>query len=129
MQRRLSIFLVLLFALGPLTATLQAGDDLRLPPCCRRNGAHHCAMADEMMARMAHAAPDPSPAFTAPSHCPFYPGSANALVSSIHALTPSATRMPDLLTQAHSPASSRAAARMSQLLTIAGRSPPSPFSC
>ena len=52
MRRALSILLVLFFGLGPLTATLQGSDDSRLPACCRRNGAHHCVMAEEALARI-----------------------------------------------------------------------------
>jgi hypothetical protein len=129
MRRGLSILLVLFFWLGPLTATLQAGDDMRLPPCCRRHGAHHCAMSDAMMARMGQAASGSTPVVSAPSHCPLYPGAANAVVSPIHALAPSAAGMPALLAQAHTPAASRAAARMGQIRTRAGRSPPRPDFC
>ncbi|MGB7548225.1 MAG: hypothetical protein WBM14_10785, partial [Terracidiphilus sp.] len=85
MRRVLSIFLVLLFGLGPLSATLEASDDARLPPCCRRHGAHHCAMAEAMIARMAQAASG-TPAFTAPSHCPFYPTNASAILAPVYAL-------------------------------------------
>ncbi|MDE3187959.1 MAG: hypothetical protein KGM96_10620 [Acidobacteriota bacterium] len=106
-------------------ATLQGDDDMRLPPCCRRHGAHHCAMSDAMMARMAQAEPGSAPAFTAPSHCPLYPGSLKAAVTPVHALAPPTADMPFLLAQAHSPAASRAAARMSQIRTRAGRGPPS----
>lgn len=129
MRRGLSILLVLLFGLGPLAATLQADDDMCLPPCCRRHGTHHCAMSDAMMARMAQTRPDSAPAFTAPSHCPMYPGNMHAAVTPAHALAPSAADMPFLLAQAHSPAASLAAARMSQLRTRAGRGPPPMHFC
>jgi len=45
MRRTLSIFLVLFFGLGPVAAALHAEEDAGLPACCRRHGAHHCAMA------------------------------------------------------------------------------------
>src|ERR1035438_8325373 len=53
MRRCVSIFLVLCFGLGPLTGMLEASDESRLPACCRRHGAHHCAMAMQMAAMVA----------------------------------------------------------------------------
>src|SRR3954454_15626122 len=44
MRRALSILLVLLFGAGPLTFAFSLSDDILLPACCRRHGAHHCAM-------------------------------------------------------------------------------------
>jgi len=120
MRRGLSIFLVLFFGLGPLSAAFQASDDSRLPPCCRRHGAHHCVMS---YARMAQAASG-KPILTAPSHCPQYPSGSCVAVSPIHALAPSAESSPVLLAQDHSPVAALAAARMSQLRTHADRGPP-----
>jgi hypothetical protein len=73
MRRVLSILLMACFALGPLTAALQADDDSRLPACCRRHGAHHCVMsaADTGAAMGAKA----DPALSAPLQCPYYPRS------------------------------------------------------
>lgn len=84
MRRLLSILLVIFFGFGPLTATLHGGDDPGLPACCRRNGAHHCAMADEALARIAHESG--APAFSAPSHCPLYPHAPAVTVAPVHAL-------------------------------------------
>jgi hypothetical protein len=123
MRRDLSIFLVLLFGLGPLTATLTADDDSRLPPCCRRHGAHHCAMSDAMMARMVQAASG-KPIVTAPAHCPFYPTNSNATVASIHALTPSAASQPSALEQSHPRPAYCKSVCMALIRTHAGRGPP-----
>lgn len=123
MRRGLSIFLVLFFGLGPLSAVSQSSDESRLPPCCRRHGAHHCAMSDAMMARMVQAASG-TPAFSAPAHCPFYPGAAAAAISKARALVAPATALPVLLAQFHTPAAGPAAARTGQFRTQAGRSPP-----
>jgi hypothetical protein len=123
MRRSLSIFLVLIFALGPLSTALEASDDARLPPCCRRHGAHHCAMSDAMIARMIETE-STTPAFTAPSHCPYYPANLSAIMAPMHALAPSPASLPVLLAQAHSPSAARAAARVSPVRTHAGRSPP-----
>lgn len=78
MRRALAALLILFFGLGPLTATLQADDESRLPACCRRHGAHHCSMADAMRAQLVALATSKTPALTAPSHCPLYPHSNSA---------------------------------------------------
>lgn len=85
MRRALAIFLALAFGLGPSLVSLQADDDARLPFCCRRHGAHHCAMAGDTSASGAQGT---APAFEAPAHCPAYPGSLPA-TTSVHALAPS----------------------------------------
>lgn len=123
MQRALSICLILFFGFGPLSAALQGDDDSRLPACCRRHGAHHCAMSDAMMARMAEAASGNS-ILAAPSHCPLCPNGGFVPNAPIHALTPSTNGLPELLAESHSPAAARAAARMSQLRARADRGPP-----
>lgn len=122
-QRTLGVFLISLFCLGPLAAMLPADNDSRLPACCRRHGAHHCAMADSGMAQRNQPASGP-PIFTAPSHCPLYPTAGFATIGPIQALTSSAQGRTILLAQSHSPAATRAAARMSQLRTRADRGPP-----
>ena len=124
MRRGTSIFLALFFGLWPLTGTLQASDDSRLPPCCRRHGAHHCAMAKQMAAMMAQAEPGSTPMLTAPMTCPLFPGFAGGTSALSHALAASAASLPFLLTQAHSPALGHAAARMRPIRTRAARGPP-----
>ena len=123
MRRSLSIFLILFFWLGPLAALLPASDDSILPPCCRRHGAHHCAMAMRFAAMMAKAASG-KPILAAPLTCPMCPGYTTATISTISALAASPVNLPVLLAQPHSPAVGRAAARMSQIRSRAGRGPP-----
>lgn len=98
MRRALSILLVIFFGLGPLTATLQGADDSSLPACCRRNGAHHCAMADAASARVVVASSSGRPILSTPTHCPLYPHGAPAAVPPVHALailrTPSVVLCP-----------------------------------
>ena len=65
MRRFISIAMVLLFWLGPLSALAPGSDDSQLPACCRRHGAHHCAMSTDVGSVAAHV-------FTAPAHCPQY---------------------------------------------------------
>ncbi len=123
MRRAFSIFLILFFGLGPLTATLDASGDARLPACCRRNGAHQCAMSDALMARMVQAASGQS-FFTAPSHCPFYPCGDSANVASMHALASAATSLPGATEESNTLSAYRAATSANQIRTHAGRGPP-----
>jgi hypothetical protein len=74
MRRGLSIFLILTFALAPLSALADGSEDANLPLCCRRHGAHHCSMNVAAMRAMMRQ--DGSPAFTAPITCPYYPPAA-----------------------------------------------------
>jgi hypothetical protein len=121
MRRAFSIVLVLFFGLLPLAATLSASDDSRLPPCCRRNGAHHCAMSGRMAAIAA--ASSNQPTLIAPATCPYFPGYAVAPSSTVLALaTP--IQFPALLEQAHKLAAIDAAAPLTQIRTRAGRGPP-----
>jgi len=126
MRRGLSILLILVFGLGPLSATLQASDDAYLPACCRRNGAHHCAMAVAMARMMAHLPPDPHPAFTVPLTCPYYPGARPLLITAIHALAATAARLPGQRVRVLASAAGQTLALSSPSRNYAGRGPPAP---
>jgi hypothetical protein len=66
-RRLLSIALLLLFSLpliSPLLALTSNGDTI-LPACCRRNGAHHCAMKLPPAAGINLS--------SIPQHCPAFP--------------------------------------------------------
>ncbi len=86
MRRGFAIFLILFFALGPLSALAKGSDDAWLPPCCRRHGAHHCAMYAELMAMRARFGPDPTTRFEAPPTCPLFPGLRFGMLAPAHAL-------------------------------------------
>ena len=120
MRRGVSIILILFFGLGPLAAALPASNELRLPPCCRRHGAHHCAMMMRMKAQTASG----KPAFSAPMHCPLYPSCTGATTTTSVALAASPARLPVLLAQAHSPAERLTAACLGPIRARAGRGPP-----
>jgi hypothetical protein len=124
MRRLLSIFLILLFWLGPLAAFLPGSDESRLPPCCRRHGAHHCAMYLRMMAMAAEAASGGTPIVTAPVTCPRFPGFAPPSTSTLLALASAPKDLPALLVQPHRPAAVRKAALRTTIRTHAGRAPP-----
>jgi hypothetical protein len=121
MRRALSISLILLFGFGPLAATLEAGDDAGLPACCRRHGAHHCAMSMSKAAAIMDTAPGKA-IFTTPATCPEFPAAAATTAS--QAMTAESLGLPALLAHAHTPQAARASARLSQIRTRAGRGPP-----
>lgn len=121
MRRGTSIWLVLLFALGPLSATLQASDGAQLPVCCRSHGAHKCAMSHVFSASGRR---DVTPLLRVQVHCSFYPGGGYAAVSPVVALAPSAENLTQLLEKERVDSSSTRTARLGQLRTRAGRGPP-----
>jgi hypothetical protein len=109
--------------MGPLAATFSASDESRLPFCCRRHGIHHCTGSMSMAATMADTASE-KPLLTAPATCPSFPGYAAAIPSAPQALTAASCSPPALLARPHSCPAARAAARLSQIRTRAGRAPP-----
>jgi hypothetical protein len=122
MRRALSISLILFLWLGPFAAVLPGIDESRLPLCCRRHGAHHCADADNSAARSA----DSGPSFNASSRCPHFPATVAAATTA--AFTPAvgpAGAAP--VVDKYASGASRDAARMGQLRTQANRGPPSSF--
>ncbi|HWG22333.1 MAG TPA: hypothetical protein VG225_17545 [Terracidiphilus sp.] len=105
MRRPLSIVIVALFFLAPLSVLLPGDTDAQVPACCRRNGKHHCAMM---------AAGSVQPVFgthqlTAPSRCPLY-RSGTLAVTPVFAIfhAPSAAN----------PASTRLASARSSAVTV-----------
>jgi hypothetical protein len=122
MRRALSILLALLFGLGPLASALPASEDARLPACCRRNGAHHCAMGAHATAQ--EAAPDGRTSVSAPMTCPYYPGAVMALFAPAHALLAPPANF--VIPESSAPALSFAhiSARTAPARTHAGRGPP-----
>ena len=123
MRRGFSIFLVLFFGLGPLSALVDGSEDAGLPPCCRRHGAHHCAM----YAHPGHAGGlgiDPRPAVSDPLTCPHYPGPTITMLMPAHAVTAASARLrPDSWVAVAAPRYGRGAFR-SPDFTHAGRGPP-----
>lgn len=77
MRRALSILLMVLFGAGPLSFALNLSDDITLPACCRRLGAHHCAMDSQQSQN----APGKA-TLKARSRCQQFPSHPNARTSS-----------------------------------------------
>jgi hypothetical protein len=96
MRRGFSIFLIVLFGLGPLSSLVDGSEDASLPACCRRHGTHHCAMAVQMAASVQIAHQQPS--FAAPLTCPDYPGLSMAILMPAYALAakPASLSVPSL---------------------------------
>jgi hypothetical protein len=81
-------------------------------------------MAMRMAAMMAQAFSGSTPVLTAPLTCPLFPGFRAATALTTQALAAAPTSLTVLLALPHSPAAGRAAARLSQVRTLAGRGPP-----
>jgi hypothetical protein len=123
MQRGFSIFLILLLGLGPLSAIVDGSEDAGLPACCRRDGAHHCAMAMQMAAAMTRIA-DPRPSFDAPLTCPNYPGPILAILSPARALAAEAPQAQTSVSRAHGILAKFEVPSSSPIRNHCGRGPP-----
>jgi hypothetical protein len=124
MRRGLSILLALLFGVGPLSVLLPGGDEATLPACCRRLGAHHCAMAAQMAAMVARAEAGKA-SISAPSTCPNYPGPTIALLTpAAHAMIADAAEPPTFETAARARQSIDWPELSGSGLSHAGRGPP-----
>lgn len=124
MRRGICATFILLFWLGPLAAIVPTRSESRLPACCRRNGTHHCAISEALAAQLVRTGS--APMLAAPVHCSSYPACMLATTGPVEALVVSPVTLLHLLATAHSPAASRAAARLSELRTRANRGPPVP---
>lgn len=122
MRRALPFLLMVTFLLGPLAAAFQAGDESRLPACCRRHGEHHCTMgagaAEELQAA------DSGAAFAAPAHCPFFPRTIAQLPQAPVAQTGPAAISTAAREQAYAPAQIRTAILPAAASPHSGRAPP-----
>ena len=64
------LFVLLSSWATPTIAALRPKSESDLPPCCRRNGKHHCMMSMAERSQIA----DRAPAFSTPAEkCPHYP--------------------------------------------------------
>jgi hypothetical protein len=120
MRRALAVFLILIFGLAPLASALAASDESRLPPCCRRHGAHHCAMMARWRAQMESG----KPSVGVPSTCPLFPGYGVPSIASIDALTAASFAPPVLLAQSHLFLAPSVGVRLTTVNSRSGRSPP-----
>jgi hypothetical protein len=124
MRRVLSIILVLFFGIGPLPASFRASVDTRLPSCCRRHGAHHCAMSKEIAAQMVRSDSGSTPFLSAPSRCPWYPDNSPATTSPVHALAGHFANSIVSVVQTHALTAPQAVRCKGLIRTHAGRAPP-----
>lgn len=124
MRRGFSILLILFFGLGPLSVFIDS-EDANLPPCCRRHGAHHCAMAMRMAAMMRDAASGKVPMLSAPVTCPDFPGAAAVFAAPAPALTVSAAGVPVLREQTEVAIAEHASPEATPTRAHTGRGPPS----
>jgi len=124
MRRGFSIFLILFFGLGPLSAFVDSSQDAGLPACCRRHGEHHCALYAQIMAMRASVGIDSTPGISAPPTCPLYHGPAFSMLMPTHAITAAAVELRAEFTRTRAPAFERIAAFSTPSRAHAGRGPP-----
>ena len=124
MRRGFSILLILVLGLGPLSSLIDGSEDVNLPPCCRRHGAHHCAMALRMAAMMRSAQSGKTPIVSAPLTCPYYPGPAATLTATTPALATTPQAAPVMRSFEFVPASAQMSRFSSPLQSHSGRGPP-----
>lgn len=129
MRRGFSIFLVLFFGLGPLSALVDSSADAGLPACCRRHGAHHCAMYAQFMAMRAGRGIDSTPGFSAPPTCPLYHGLTLSMLVPAHSLATALADFHGELTRTTVSAFERMAAFSRPSRAHAGRGPPMAEPC
>jgi hypothetical protein len=123
MRRCLSILLILVFGLMPLPALAGGGEDPGLPPCCRGDGAHHCALSIRRAARRAEMEAETTASLRAPLTCPIYPRAGTAFSTPPLALTAESAQAAERTRARFAPiAESIPSSRPSR--THAGRGPP-----
>lgn len=123
MRRSFSIFLILTFALGPLSALADGSEDANLPACCRRNGAHHCAISMHRAAMRAQADQE-RPSLGVPGTCQYFPGVAAMFEATAPALTARTASVHDSKESAAAVAALNEAVIQSPMRAHATRGPP-----
>lgn len=123
MRRPLAVLLVLFFALGPGQAVFGASEDVRLPACCRRHGAHHCEMSAEALSALEQGRSS-TPKVKAPNTCPEFPRFVLGSSNTKHAIAASQDRLPVLLAQTHEQSDFGKTAEILAIRLHSGRAPP-----
>lgn len=122
MRRALSISLILLLWLPAVAAVLPGNGEARLPFCCRRSGAHHCAMdAETTSAQTVNS----GPSVKAPSRCEQFPSAVPATISPVFVTASAPAHWPALTAGVYSRVARRDAARAGRLRAQLDRGPPS----
>lgn len=117
MRRVLSISLILLLWMPTLAALLPGSEDVRLPFCCRRHGAHHCGMD-------AGDGGVQSPAIKAPSRCTQFPAALPATTAPVFVAAAIGTELPAPVSGMYTSVARREAADAGRLRAQLDRGPP-----
>lgn len=117
MRRALSISLIVLLWLPALAALLPGSEDVRLPFCCRRQGAHHCAMDSGQNA-------DSGPAIKASSRCAQFPAELPATIAPVFVAATAPAHWLAQVSAMYSSVANREAARAGRLRAQLDRGPP-----
>jgi len=129
MRRGFSIFLILMFGLGPLSVLIDGSEDANLPACCRRHGAHHCAIAAQMAAMAGPGQTGKATTVSAPMTCPRYPGTLAMLSTPTQALVAPSRTSEELLALEFVLVARQASPHSKLVQAHAGRGPPESSRC
>jgi hypothetical protein len=122
MRRGFSIFLILMFGLGPLSSLIDGSEDANLPACCSRHGAHHCVMS----AKMQQAQSGKTLMVSAPMTCPSYPGAVALLSTPAQALAAASRTGEELRTFEYVQVATHTSPLSKPAQSHSGRGPPAP---
>lgn len=123
MRRPLAVVFALFFAFGPLQVLFGAGEDLRLPACCRRHGAHHCEMSADALSALG-LGDSSTRTVRAPNTCPQYPGFVLRNTNTTAALAVPQASLPAQLKQAREQLDRVNTAEILPIRLHSGRAPP-----
>jgi hypothetical protein len=122
MRRTIALALTVIFCWTLIAPVFGPGADANLPPCCRRNGKHHCMM--RMMQRLGGS----QKGFTSVSEkCPCEPASACAVHSPVFKPEAGQRFCAQVVRRPACAPPTEALCRISFLLSHPKRGPPSPL--
>ena len=117
MRRTLSISLILLLWMPAVAALLPGSGDVRLPFCCRRQGAHHCTMDSGQDA-------GPGPAVKSSSRCSEFPAVLPATIARVFVAAIAPAHWATPVSGVFASVARREAARAGRLRAQLDRGPP-----
>jgi len=119
MRRAISLSLMLVFSWMLIAPFFAPDGEANLPPCCRRNGKHHCMM------RMMRANTGQGGFTTVSEKCPRYPAGGAAAHSTVNQPEPSEQFYADIVRHPAIAPQTEALRRIALLRSHQKRGPPS----
>jgi len=128
MQQAAAVVLVLSFCLPAgvsMLSALSASSAGNLPPCCRRNGKHHCTMRTMLGTAGHHACITVAPPV---ERCPFFPQAVMPVVLPGHLSPPPETRSAEAWLRSRTATAAQTEAEMRILFARSRQKRGPPFS-